>query len=303
MVRLDLKRIDGNTVGSDSCVKFSFIKDYYTPYTLLSCVFIFDSVSELPVSEVMLYIDGKFVHHGLLDTMDCKRWGTHYQVTVKSRGFTSLLLQNNIEPVGIVENMSLDALMGTLSLPYVTHEYNSDANNYIFIEEKTIIWDAIINLAYKLTGGFPYIDGTNNVRITANPGPVSVLVSEKRVITQGFSHNNTKMMSRYYMQDPLSEQGYGFVCDNFDATLRNIKREKYLPLDRRFLYSPETALTFRTDRDMNGNFVRYCEYIGYCGEDLMDLLTVENYISELRITGIAVTGSAGTIRTAVSAIE
>ena len=50
-------------------------------------------------------------------------------------------------------------------------ENNSDTSSYICVEAHTTMWQNIVNLTYKLTGGYPYIRGTNCVRITQYDAP------------------------------------------------------------------------------------------------------------------------------------
>ena len=76
---------------------------------------------------------------------------------IESRGFTSLLCQNQIEP-GLKTNISFNSLMDVYyTLPYVTHEDNSDTGNYIYVKDNSNMWDGVVNLSYKLYGNYPFI--------------------------------------------------------------------------------------------------------------------------------------------------
>lgn len=125
----------GNSVEEEKILSFSFKKDAYTPYTTLTVRAAADSESFLTASEIKFYIKGILVHHGLIDMLTAEISGGSKILTLISRGFTSLLCQNQIEP-GLKTGVSVNNLMDSFyTLPYVTHEDNSDQSSYIYVKK------------------------------------------------------------------------------------------------------------------------------------------------------------------------
>ena len=237
------------------------------------------------------------MHHGIIDKIDfCTEQVGRIVVRLSSKGFTSMLIQNQLEP-GLKPNVSLNSLMGSfINIPNVTHENNSNTQNYIFIRNNSNMWDSIANLSYKLLGTYPYIEGTNTVRISPKENPKKVSLNNENMLSYGIVNDYTRIISDYHMQDINGDYSV-YNLSNPVAYSRNIVRHKHIDIDRQYLYSPQDALVYRIAHCMRGFFSYYGEYNGYGGEDLSDILVIDGVITNARINKIEVSGNPKGIST------
>lgn len=278
-------------------LSFSFKKDIYTPYTSFSAKAIADNFVFDDAAEIFFMLNDKTVHHGLIDELKFEYSEGKRFLNVRSRGFTSLLTQNQIEP-GLKMNISFNMLMDNFyTLPYVTHENNSDNSSYIYVKPNTSMWDAAANLSYKLLGTYPYIRGDNTVMITPYATPESFDLSDTPLISKGLEISGIHLISNYHMADINGNYGT-FDLEDHDVTDMKIVRHKYFDLDMRFLYDPQQALIFRDKFDFRGCKKNFCSYSGYNGEDLYDLATFGS-VTASPIGSISITGSSKGIFTEI----
>lgn len=289
-VLLTVKNSSGTVTAEERVLDFSFRKDVYIPYTEFSARAEAESGSFDNAAEVLLSIDGNTVHHGLIDSLRLEKKGGKSLVRISSRGFTSLLCQNQIEP-GLKMNISFNSLMDDYcTLPYVEHEYNSDNSSYIYVRPNTSMWDAAANLSYKLLGTYPYIKGTNRVMISPAAAPGTFDLSSREIIAMGSGLMYSRLASDYHMADMGGNYGT-FDLHDADVSARRIVRHKYFDLDMRFLYDPQQALAYRNKFDSRGLAERYCSYSGYCGEDLCDLVSFGNVTAQ-PVGSLSIKGSS-----------
>lgn len=288
MVKLILVKKDGSLFEEKNILSFVFSKDMYVPYTELSVRFKAQSEDFNNVCEVKLVSGGKEIHHGLLDNLDFYKAKDCFMCRIESRGFTSLLCQNQIEP-GLKTNISFNSLMdGYYTLPYVTHEDNSDTGNYIYVKDNSNMWDGVVNLSYKLYGNYPFIRGTNCVRITPAADRSEFLYSDNSLLRSGTRRSTKRFASHFHMADINGEYGQ-FELTDADVVSSKIIRHLYFDLDKQFLYSPQEALVYRDKYDKRAGLEYYCLYSGYNGEDLSDLVSFgplqKRKISSVKIYG------------------
>lgn len=284
---------------------FTFIKEAYTPYTQVTATFsvadsevIFNPIhSAADFSEVTFYIDSKPVHRGLIDSFriienDGGRIGI-----LKSRGFSSLLLDNQIQP-GIYTDISINELMDNYYSFYkVTHEKSSD-KSYIYVKSGSSMWDAVVNLSYKLYGTYPHIKGMNEITMTPGTPNKNLVFDGDSLLNCGSEINTTHIISDFHMADV--DDTYGkFNYTNPDAVNMHIVRNRYFDLDRRFLYNPEQALHFRDAIAAKSCKRKFCTYSGYSQEDLFDTVSFGDVTNGL-IKSIKVTGDQSGMRTELS---
>lgn len=271
-VKLEIKKTDSSSYEELKVISFSFKKNLYTSYTTLSVSFIADNSDYSSVCEIMLTIDNHTVHHGLIDSFEVFEKNGVKMGKAVSRGFTSLLLQNQIEP-GLKSNISLNSLIDSYyNLNYVTHEDNSNIENYIYVQGRSTMWDGVVTLAYKLCGTYPFIESTNCIRITPKPAPTHFSFSDSDIVSSGLIHDFSSLISNFDMPD--IEGNYGtFTLEDSDTIAKKIVRHKYIDFDREFLYNPQEALVFRNKVAGKARFCRYIEYSGYSGEDLTDTVS------------------------------
>ncbi len=297
-VSISLKTMNGSVVSSDKVLSFGFAKDVYKAYSTLNAAFVISGADPAQIAEASLIIDGYTLHHGLIDSLTVTRSGGCDIAVLSSRGFTSLLCQNQLEP-GVKYGISLNELMDDFyPLPYVTHENNTDTSSYIYVEKNTTMWENIVNLTYKLTGGYPYIRGTNCVRITQFPTPQSFSYSVDQLLTSGSAVTGKRLVSDFHMADLAGDYG-NYDYEDADVIAAKIVRHKYFDLDMQFLRDPAQALVYHDKDAFRGRSRLFCSYSGYNGEDLSDVVSFGSVSAE-RITSINVSGSSSGVITELS---
>ena len=293
-----VRNTDGTEFTEDRLLSFSFRKDAYLPYTMLSGKMVSDSCIFNDAAEIFLCVEGHTVHHGLVDSVSSEASGGVCITSFVSRGFTSLLCQNQLEP-GMITGVSINSLMDSFyTIPYVTHENNSDTSSYIYVTSSSSMWDGIVNLSYKLCGTYPYIRGDNCVRITLFPQPESFSYTGSQLLAEGSGVTGKRMVSHFHMADIQGHYGTYDLADN-DVIARKIIRHIYFELDMGFLYDPTEALDYRDKYACRGFSRRFCRYSGYNGEDLSDIVSFANITAE-RIGAVSITGNSSGITTEIS---
>ena len=295
---IKIKNTDGTEYTEDRLISFRFRKDAYLPYTPLSGKIVSDGRLFTDASELFLCVEGFTVHHGLIDQLTNEISGGICVTSFVSRGFTSLLCQNQLEP-GMITGVSINSLMDSFyTLPYVTHENNSDTSSYIYVSSNSTMWDGVVNLSYKLCGTYPYIRGDNCVRITPFPEPESFSYTDDELLSAGSEFTGRRLTSHFHMADISGHYGTYDLTDS-DVTARKIIRHKYFELDMEFLNDPQQALAYRDKYACRAWKRRFCKYSGYNGEDISDTLTF-NDVSNERISAVTITGNSSGITTSLS---
>lgn len=266
----------GNCVIESICFYFRYVKELYTPYVWFEGKFI--SSVTAPASDILrieFWIYGKMMHRGLADSIDICREGNRNIITVKSKSFTSLLCQNQPEP-GMITDVNLSKIIGTYpDIPYVTCE-DSENENYIYVKDGATVWDAVCNFGFRKTGLYPYIEGTNNVRITQRNPSINHVVNNNNILGSGVCHDCTRIISHIHMQDINGDYDV-YSKSNAEAMRRGIIRHKQIPLDRQFLNNPDSGLSFKLNYSMRGMVCNYIKYVGYNYEDLFDEVTYGSF--------------------------
>lgn len=282
----------------ENVLSFSFGKDAYTPYTSLSVRLCAEADTFLTATEVKFFVMGNLVHHGLIDRLTCELSGGSRILTLSSRGFTSLLCQNQIEP-GLKTGVSINNLMDSYyTLPYVTHEDNPDQSSYIYVKNNSSMWDGIVNLSYKHCGTYPYIRETNCVRITPMEAPLAFAYENEKLISVGEVLQSRRLISHLHMADMGGDFGNYELTDP-DVTELGIVRHIFFELDRQFLNEPQDALVYRDKFASRAFRQRFCTYKGYNGEDLSDIVSFADVESQ-RIAAVDISGSRSMITTKIS---
>lgn len=295
---IKIRNTDGTEFTEDKLLSFSFRKDAYLPYTMLSGRVVSGERLFADAAEIFLCVEGFTVHHGLIDQLTAETSAGMTVTSFVSRGFTSLLCQNQIEP-GMKTGVSINSLMDSFyTLPYVTHENNSDTSSYIYVTNHSSMWDGVVDLSYKLCGTYPYIRGDNCVRITAYPAPESFIYTDSQLLSTGSGISGRRLTSHFHMADIQGQYGTYELTDN-DVIAQKIIRHKYFELDMEFLSDPQQALTYRDKYACRGWKRLYCKHIGYNGEDLSDTVTFTGVTAE-RIKAVSITGNSSGITTELS---
>ncbi|MGN0605670.1 MAG: hypothetical protein ACI4JM_04020 [Oscillospiraceae bacterium] len=268
-------------------------KERFTPYSYAAAFFI-SSDEHIQYKDISISVNGFTAHYGLIDSVHCRKNSHNTITSVISKSFTSLLLQNQLVP-GMMYDISLNSLMDSfITIPHISHEDNSDIQNYIFIKENSSLWEAVANISYKISGIYPYIRQNNMVCISDNPSSVQFPINSDKILESGFKLDYSKIVSDYHMQD---------IEGNYDVYQLNIQqaydldiiRHRQIPLDRQYLNNPSQSMQNKLEFSMRGYSSHYYEYIGYSGEDIYDLSAYGEKIDAVTIKG----GSDG-IRTTIT---
>ncbi len=258
------------------CFYFRYVKELYTPYVYFECRFLSSTEVMAEFNRAEFWIYGKLMHCGIIDTIDIGRSNNRCCVSVRSKGFTSLLTQNQPEP-GIMKDADLQTVIESCPGIYYVEYENSDAENYIYIKDGSTVWDAVCNLSFRQNGIYPYIESSNKVRITERKPARTVYLSSDDVLESGIRHDLTRLISHIHMQD-IDGNYDVYSKTNEAAVSRNIVRHKQIPLDRQFLYSPDSAPDYKLKFSMRGMKCDYVRYAGYNYEDLFDQVTYGSLI-------------------------
>ncbi len=273
---------------------FRFVKERYTPYTYLHVNFYNQYSSDLEFKYISLYINDKLLHFGHIDTCEYTLEKGTRIYNIYSKGFTSLLAQNQMTP-GLVADISLSSLLTDYyDIPEITYEANSVAANYIYCKDGSTMWNAIENITQKLYDTYPYIRGTNCVRMSAPADAITV--EPTNVLKLGKLRDYRKVVSHYHMQD--IEGNYGvYNSTNSLAQDCGIVRHKEIALDRQHLDDPSISLGHKMKYCMRGYIARYVEYVGYLGEDLRDRITYSDFLENAEIGKVDISGNGKFIKT------
>lgn len=299
--KIEIKKNDGSSFEESEILSFSFKKNLYMSYTMLNVNFIAGDSDYLSVCEIFLKIGGYTVHHGLIDSLEITEKNGVRTGRIVSRGFTSLLLQNQIEP-GLKSNISLNSLLDNYyPLNYITHEDNSNTENYIYVQNRSTMWDGVVTLAYKLCNNYPFIESTNCVRITPKPQPLNFSFSDSDILAYGLLNDFSALISNFDMPDINGDYGI-YSLEDSSVVNKKIIRHKYIEFDEEFLYNPQQALIFRNKISNKAGLCYYIEYAGYNGEDLTDIVSFKD-INNKKIGLVNIRGSQKGIFTKIGVYQ
>ncbi|MDE6149220.1 MAG: hypothetical protein K2F81_03875 [Ruminococcus sp.] len=281
-------------------IDFKFTRERYTPYTTLEG-HLLTARDITDINTVYLYINNKLVHCGMADFIQRKNAKGRNLITFTSRGFTLLLGQN--EPVpGIISNVNLKGLVSdNVTIPYVQCQEDTKTVNYIYVKEKSTIWDAVCAYAYKAYKTYPFITGTNTVNAASGRGVENHSYFSETITYYGETLSTSGLLSQVYMAD--SEGKYSYTKKNGHSENRKIVKKKYYPLDRQWYSSPEDGLQSKLNYSNKGYISAELQYKGHKFENIMDRAVYQNgtfLINSERISAIEVTGNKRGIFTKVT---
>lgn len=278
--------------------RFTLLKDAYTPYSMLTVTFFRDMNSIENIYDAEFSINDKTHHRGIVDTINSEMTADGNKITITSRGYTSLLTENQLEPK-MYNDITFNQLFDNyIKLPKVYHESNSQSS-YIYVKSGTPMWDGVVNLSYKLTGKYPYVRNENKVMMSMPTDTQSLNYYLSEVISRGTAIDTRHIVSHYHMADLKGEYGTFDYSENY-AVSRDIIRHRRFELDKRFLNSPINACNFRGDISMRTVKRDYIVYNGFKDEDINDIASYNNDIVKQRIKRLKVIGNRKGIITEVS---
>lgn len=264
-VLLKLYFEDGTTLETDRILTFRCVKERYTPYSALTAAAETECGGS-GIVRVEFSVGGKLVHSGIMDSLSVTKGEGRSLLKIASRGFSSLLAQNEIQP-GTLTLMSLNKLMSEyMTIPNVTWQSSDEIVRYIYVKEHDSQWAAVTCLALTLHETYPYIGAVNEIRLTPAENPL--VITPEKIIEEGIRGDYSRMVSDYHMKDVDGNYTYHY-SDGF-AEERGIIRHKYVPFDRQYIALDDLGLQYKLNFTERGCNAAFLTYIGYNGEELRD---------------------------------
>lgn len=276
----------------EDCLQFTLVRDRYQPFAVFHARMRANQLSSMPEEpavEVRFSIDGVQVFQGLVKNLEYMHEQNQWVLKLTAHSFTAALTKNQLVP-GIHNEVTLKGLMETYQLPNVTYETGMVEINYIFVKSNAAMWDSIIAYNYKLNRGYPYIRVPNKLCVLPHIGKIEAKITADRILRYAERSDTGEMISRIDMADATGEYGK-FSGINFEAAKRKIVRVRQTLLDKQYLYDPGDALQFRIDIGNRRMRSKSVSYLGYCSEDIEDLVEVESLLTA-RVSRIVVSGDA-----------
>ena len=181
---------DNDALRFTNVYRFSFSKDKYTPYSQLDITLV-DKDGVVPLlctfKRITFMLNEKGIHDGLIDHADFRTENGVSTIHISSRGFTSLLLGNQMVP-GMHYDMSINKLMESYyEFPFPIR-WKSDITtcNYIYVKPHCSMWDSVINLGYKLYGCYPYVRYPCEINISPHSEPKERFFSKGEYLSAGW---------------------------------------------------------------------------------------------------------------------
>lgn len=284
-------------------ISFHFEKERYTPYTFFRCAI----KAECDVSETLeirVYNGSAMIHDGSVDSVICEKKNGVYCTSVKSYGFSMLLGQNQSEP-GIIGSPDLETIVTNNESIYgVTCESDTLAVNYVYIEDKTTLWNAVSVYAMKAYGNYPYIKSPNMVCCKPSEGKLRNYDGEKIVsVKKGVKVTN--LISKGFTNDLEGNWSYS-QTDTFAAE-RHITKYKYYARSNEWVYNLNNEILFNMNFADRGRLYYTFTYAGYNGEELMDRAELSYdgvfSLSDMEIDYIAVNITSKGVFTTISCYD
>lgn len=264
-----------------ACKDLYLVKERYTPFHSLKISFYCSEyIAANRCARVKLTINDTVVFDGRASGMRCTAYAEGYTVSGRGYSYTRSLLTGDAVP-GVFYTAGIDTIaQANTALPKVTYQQISDTVNYIYIKETDSIWDAYTALAIKLYENYPYIHDTNTVFIKKESQGRFTYNDEK--ITGVFIGEDFKnAISKISMQD--IDGNYTYTREDSGVISRGIISERFIPLDRQWLSSPQMGLKHKMYYSKRGSIFRGFSYIGYKGEQICDWVTFSS-------SGVSFTG-------------
>lgn len=290
---------DSGNLRFDDAVSFSFERERYRCYTEFHGVFRGTCAPE-EVLEVRFYLDGKLLHRGTADSVVSEQSGTRSLVRVMSFSFTMSLGQNQLEP-GIITDANMLKIVERSLANRTDFSFQSDTPtvNYVYINEKSTMWEAMCVYTAKAFENYPYIRAQNTVWCDTSKGAAHDYSGEKIVaVNRGVSLS--KLISEVYTEGTDDEWSVT-LTDDF-AKRRHIAKQRYYPRDREWLYDQTAGLRYHLGEFAGGRQYKEFTYVGFKGEELRDtaLLTAAGVtFSNCEICRVRVTGSQKGVLTTI----
>ncbi len=291
---------ENNHIEFREAISFLFHKDKYSANTELNIV-LQDKKGTVPeyctINRIELTVGGVNLHQGLIDSAEVRRENGVTQLRIRSRGFTCLLLANEMEP-GIHTDISIGALMTDYYHfpPFVKWKIDHNILNYIYVKPHRSMWDSIINLSYKLYGEYPYIRYANEINLYPHNNYRDVVFMKDDYLASGWITRTKGMLSHLHMQDIQGNYG-AFEREWDQADEMYIVRHKQVAFDNQYLDNPERSMDLLLSTASQKWRTRYIEIPGYIPLDINDYMSAESLFAGVRVCGVTVSGDRTGVKT------
>jgi hypothetical protein len=272
---------------------FRFIRDVYSPYTELTAKYLPLNTPFTNANRIRLILGNTMVHDGIVDKINLYRPADDNYCVVRSRGYSSLLLQNEITP-GLHTNLTFNNLMDNfITIPTISHESNSSGTNYIYVKQGSSMWEAISNFCYKVYGTHPYISGANVINVTQKTNPATFTRTTSDCFAWGQKYDFTNAVSHFHMAD-IDGNHNAYNYTDSAVTAKQIIRHKHYELDRQYLEDPQNSLLYRSKMSKRRFYSVYYAYDDYNGETLGDIMNLSGTVAAAnrRINRVEIIGTS-----------
>lgn len=283
--------------------QFVFRKEKYTPYTELSLT-VQDKEGTVPLlctfNRIVFTVNGNALHDGLIDNADFRMENGVSVISVRSRGFTSLLLNNEMVP-GLHFSMSINKLMQNYyTFPFQV-KWKSDitACNYIYVKPHNSMWESVVNMGFKLYSSYPYIRHTNEINLQPHSDTTERSFSKNEYLAAGWTTASKNLLSDLHMQD-IEGNYETYNLNAPEAESMYVVRHKQISFDRQYLDRPERSMELILALAAKGWRTRYVTINGYEKLDIYDMVSAEGVFDSQRICAVTVSGNASGVKTTYS---
>lgn len=266
-----LEAVDGSTYELPQVVSFSLDKERYTPYSLLTGTFV-GMCTPWQIKAVRFFYDGEEIHFGTADRIISRHENGSDLIVLRSYGMTKQLSQTQAEP-GLISNPDLNTIISKSNIYGVYCQGNTNTAEYVYIKEKTSLWDAARIYAMKAYNTAPFIRRLNTV-VCSLESPEVFDYEREMFSSYEFSQYLDGLISDAYTNGLDNEWNYHI--ENTFAKERLISKAKYYQRDLEWVYALEEQLKYNmyfADKART----RFCfTYAGYRGEDICDKANLPN---------------------------
>lgn len=266
----------------DDCISMRFEKERYTPYTLLEGQWYATSITPSEIISVSLTLGGKGIHYGYPALAQFINKDGKQILKLRSKGYTDALSRNQ-PTAGLVPDVTLDSLANSAIIcPNISYEANTPEVRYVNYYDGTSIWDAVVCYSIRAYGLYPYIRGSNTVRISRPYDAGIVSIASTSLLSKGTGNDYSNLISAISESEITGEANAFNTIDSF-AVSRNIIRKKEIPFDREWIMDPELGLKKRIDFSKRGVTYDFFTVLGYPGADLLDQFVISDlgYVGEV----------------------
>lgn len=271
------------------CVYFRFVKERYTPYSLLEGQWYFPQGSFEEVTSIAMIADGNVVHIGYPCSAEIISKDGRNILKIRSMSYTDALAKNQ-PTAGLITNIDLVGLANSAMIcPNVDYESGTPVVNYVNYYDGTSIWDAICCYAIRATGLYPYIRGTNTVRVSRPSETTTLTTTSQNLLKRSCGTNYSNLISDISEADVSGNAG-GYAISDSTVRSKNIVRKKEIVFDREWIMDPDSGLLARINYSKRGMIYDSFTIAGFWAIDLLDYFIVTDLpfvgeIDKIEITG------------------